>query len=90
MELVVGKCMFDAQFRVRLLGDPEGTAASIGVALTTDQVESIKKLDAAEVASIAEDFRQLTEPPSPDWPFWQWRGAGGVVGGGIVGGGGVG
>lgn len=42
-EQLVGKALLDSTFRAKLLMDPKGTASSLGVQLTEDQVARIQE-----------------------------------------------
>ena len=62
LERVTGRVLSDADFRQRLLKDPEGAARGIDVALTQEQADRIKGLDADKLESLAADFLKLIGP----------------------------
>ncbi len=54
---LVGKAVNDPAFRKEMLADPEEAAKGMGISLTSEQVEQIKKVDADKMAEAVEDMQ---------------------------------
>ncbi len=56
MDRLVGKALFDAEFRALLLADPEKAARKLRYRLTTMQASHIARLNADELDKLAAAF----------------------------------
>jgi hypothetical protein len=65
MDRLVGKALFDGDFRKRLIDDPEKAARSLRYRLTEPQVARIRSLGAKELESLAAEFVEATDLNSP-------------------------
>lgn len=59
MERLVGKALFDSEFRHQLIEDPDTAARSAGIFLTVEQAARIRGLNAEEIEALAEAFRKM-------------------------------
>jgi len=59
MDKLVGKALFDDEFRAQLLRDPENAARSLRIVLTSGQIERIRGLDAQAMENLAHEFQEL-------------------------------
>ncbi len=55
-EALIGRALIDADFRERLLRDPEATIASEGYAVPAELVEQLKNVDADQAAAAVAEF----------------------------------
>jgi len=58
MDRLVGKALFDAEFRALLIADPEKAARSLRYRLTESQAARIRSLSAEELAQLAAAFAE--------------------------------
>jgi len=65
MDRLVGKALFDGDFRKRLIDDPENAARSLRYRLTEPQVARIRSLSAKELEGLAAEFVEATDLNSP-------------------------
>jgi hypothetical protein len=65
MDRLVGKALFDGDFRKRLIDDPEKAARSLRYRLTEPQVARIRSLSVKELESLAAEFVEATDLNSP-------------------------
>ena len=67
LDRLVGRGMFDSGFLQQLIQDPEMTARSIGITLTRDQADRIRRVDPGAAADLSKDFQSLIGPRPADW-----------------------
>jgi hypothetical protein len=60
MDRLVGKALFDMEFRKLLIADPEKAASSLRYRLTEPQLTRIRSLSAEDLESLAHEFVQAT------------------------------
>ena len=60
MDRLLGKALFDSEFRLRLLADPRRAARELRYRLDGNQIERIKALDPAQMEALAEQFCETT------------------------------
>jgi hypothetical protein len=60
MDRLLGKALFDEEFRRLLLEDPEAAARKLRYRLDGNQVNRIKSLDPKEMHALAEHFCEGT------------------------------
>jgi hypothetical protein len=65
MDRLVGKALFDTEFRKLLIEDPEKAAGSLRYRLTEPQVARIRSLSAKELESLAAEFVEATDLSGP-------------------------
>ncbi|HEM46021.1 MAG TPA: hypothetical protein ENO23_03145 [Alphaproteobacteria bacterium] len=58
MERLVGRALFDDDFRARLLDDPARVAETLDIDLSYDEVERLREVNRHVVDRIAEDFQR--------------------------------
>ncbi len=68
MELLIGKALFEPEFRKKLLKNPKKTAESMNIRLNPMQIERIKGLKTEDVDQVANDFDTLRLPNTA----WGW------------------
>lgn len=61
MDRLVGKALFDAEFRALLLADPEKAARKLRYRLTTMQAAHIARLSSDELDQLAADFTKAVD-----------------------------
>ena len=59
MDRLLGKALFDADFREQLLADPDAAAQGLEITLTERQSTHIKRLDAEAMKNLAAEFNSL-------------------------------
>jgi hypothetical protein len=72
MDRLVGKALFDGDFRKQLIDDPEKAARSLRYRLDPAQAARIRSLSADELASLAAAFASATDidKPRDGISFW--------------------
>ena len=65
MDRLVGKALFDDDFRKRLIDDPEKAARSLRYRLDPTQAARIQSLSVKELESLAAEFVKATDLNSP-------------------------
>ena len=65
MDRLVGKALFDDDFRKRLIDDPEKAARSLRYRLDPAQAARIRSLSAKELESLAAEFVEATDLNDP-------------------------
>lgn len=64
VERLVGRAILDAEFRERLLADPEKTVREEGFNLNKKEMAALKEVDAERVMALAS---QLEDTPTATW-----------------------
>jgi hypothetical protein len=72
MDRLVGKALFDGDFRKQLIDDPEKAARSLRYRLDTAQAARIRSLSADELAALAAEFASATGIDAPHAPISFW------------------
>ena len=72
MDRLVGKALFDGDFRKRLIDDPEGAARSLRYRLDPAQAARIRSLSAEELKSLAAEFVEATDLNDPQHGISFW------------------
>jgi hypothetical protein len=67
LERLVGKMVLDTEFRNMMFEAPEETAASVGVALTPDQLEEIESWDHEVLRLLAELLARIVQYSAVSW-----------------------
>jgi hypothetical protein len=62
MERLVGKALFDSEFRYQLIADPGTAARSAGIFLSEEQAARVRGLNVEELEALAEKFRKMVGP----------------------------
>jgi hypothetical protein len=71
MDRLVGKALFDGDFRKRLIDDPEGAARSLRYRLDPAQAARIRSLNPAELTQLAAAFVDAADlNDHPGIGFW--------------------
>jgi hypothetical protein len=61
MDRLVGKALFDTEFRELLIADPEKAASSLRYRLTEPQLRRIRGLSAEALEQLAAEFTKATD-----------------------------
>ena len=72
MDRLVGKALFDSDFRKLLVADPEKAARSLRYRLDPAQAARIRSLSADELTRLAAEFESATGINKPDKPIYFW------------------
>jgi len=72
MDRLVGKALFDDDFRKRLIADPEKAARSLRYRLDPAQAARIRSLSAKELESLAAEFVEATDLNDPQHGISFW------------------
>ena len=72
MDRLVGKALFDGDFRKRLIDDPEKAARSLRYRLDPAQAARIRSLSAKELESLAAEFVEATDLNDPQHGISFW------------------
>ena len=72
MDRLVGKALFDGDFRKRLIDDPEKAARSLRYRLDPAQAARIRSLGAEELESLAAEFVEATDLDSTEHNISFW------------------
>jgi len=72
MDRLVGKALFDDDFRKRLIDDPEKAARSLRYRLDPAQAARIRSLSAKELESLAAEFVEATDLNDPQHGISFW------------------
>ncbi len=70
MERLIGKALFDDEFRLLLLENPEKAARQMRYRLDGAQVARIRSLDPKSLDALADDFDRIIEQPYQSLGFW--------------------
>ena len=72
MDRLVGKALFDGDFRQRLIDDPEKAARSLRYRLDPAQAARIRSLSAQELEGLAAEFVEATDLNDPQHGISFW------------------
>ncbi len=72
MDRLLGKALFDNDFRKRLIEDPEKTARSLRYRLDAAQAARIRGLDSKALEQVAAEFRETAGLNRPGHPISFW------------------
>lgn len=61
-DTLLERALTDAGFMARLLSDPLGAAAEVGVTLSADEASTIASMSADDVRTFANEHRAATDP----------------------------
>ena len=72
MDRLVGKALFNSEFRKLLVQDPEKAARTLRYRLDPDQAARIRSLSAEELEKLAAEFERATgiDKPHHGISFW--------------------
>jgi hypothetical protein len=71
MDRLVGRAMFDGEFRARLLKDPESAVKTLRIKLTAGQLERLAGLDAEVLERLGAEFEDLVDQQADQsFSFW--------------------
>lgn len=71
MDRLLGKALFDADFRHLLLTDPEAAARKLRYKLSDEQVYHIQRLDDEKMEGLARQFAEDADwRPKTNLTFW--------------------
>jgi Ribosomally synthesized peptide prototyped by Frankia Franean1_4349. len=71
IERLIGRALFDPEFRTLLLEDPEAAARKLRYKLTGSQIERIRGVNPEAADALAADLAKvLASPHSGDIGFW--------------------
>ncbi|NUQ38218.1 MAG: hypothetical protein HUU23_10545 [Caldilineales bacterium] len=70
MDRLIGRALFDAEFRALLLADPEQAARQLRYRLDGGQIARIRSLDAQALDEIARRFESAIAQPVQSLSFW--------------------
>jgi hypothetical protein len=70
LERLIGHALMDPDFRVKLVEDPKGAAASIGIELDDYQIARLSSLNPAALAVVAAAFKEGTGLGIPSVRLW--------------------
>lgn len=59
---ILEKALSDDAYLGRLLADPKAAAGELGAEMTTDEVDTLKKMSVAEFKQFAAEYGQSTDP----------------------------
>jgi hypothetical protein len=63
---VIGRILHDADFRQRLLADPQATASAEGLTLSSEAISAIGQLDDSRIASAVAAAKEAGGPSSAE------------------------
>jgi hypothetical protein len=63
LERMVGRAVLDADFREKLLADPEAAIREAGLELTAEEMAWVKKVDRAKAKAAADEMVALAGQP---------------------------
>lgn len=72
MDRLLGKALFDDDFRKRLIEDPENAARSLRYRLDSAQAARIRSLAPKALEQVAAEFRETAGLDRPDHPISFW------------------
>lgn len=70
MDRLIGRALFDDQFRALLLEDPEKAARQLRYRLDGAQAARIRSLDSEALEELATRFDRITQQPFNSLSFW--------------------
>jgi len=62
---LIGRAVVDAEFRKKLIADPEGAAKEAGYTLTEEQLAALKSTEGKGLAAVLEERLPKSPLPSP-------------------------